>query len=310
MRKFFGALLCGLILAGAAWAANDVTVKSFSPEGEVTANRPKFTVTFSGDVVKSNQLNKPLTGGAVPLKFRPALAGTAKWVKTNQLVFTPSANLQPATRYDADFGPGGLRTAGGSLVAGRQSFTFHRPALSFDRVTIIGTSPNRELTLRLDFSAEVSPVRLRGFLKIFNAAGNSVSYNIQGATPAKEIVVRTSSVYGKSVKVLVEGGLLPDKGDLPQAGGLEATLNVSTETLVTDSNAYMNESGRGRIRVGLNNSVDLAKAKGFIELSPAVPFTLTGSYDGFNIEGDFAPRSRVTLTIRKGLTGQDAQPMK
>lgn len=309
MRKIFSALLCGLILAGAGWAANEVTVKSFSPEGEVTANRPQFTVVFSGDVVKSNQLNKPLTGGAVPLKFRPALAGTAKWVKTNQLVFTPSANLQPATRYDADFGPGGLRTAGGALVAGRQSFTFHRPALSFDRVTIIGTSPDRELTLRLDFNAEVSPVRLRGFLKIFNAAGNSVSYNIQGATPAKEIIVRTSSIYGKSVKVLVEGGLLPDKGDLPQAGGLEATLNVSTETLVTDSNAFMNESGRGRIRVGLNNSVDLAKAKGFIELSPAVPFTLTSSYDGFNIEGDFAPRSRVTLTIRKGLTGQDAQPM-
>lgn len=310
MRKFFSALLCSLIFAGAAWAANGVTVKRFSPEGEVTANRPQFTVVFSGDVVKSSQLNKPLTGGAVPIKFRPALPGTAKWVKTNQLVFTPSANLQPATRYDADFGPGGLRTVGGSLVAGRQSFTFHRPALSFDRVTIIGTSPDRNLTLRLDFNTEVSPVRLRGFLKIFNAAGSSVSYNIQGAAPTKQVIVRTSPIYGKSVRVLVEGGLLPDKGDLPQAGGLEATLNVSTETIVTDSNAYMSESGRGRIRVGLNNGVDLAKAKGFIGLSPAVPFTLTSSYDGFNIEGDFAPRSRVTLTIRKGLTGQDSDPMK
>lgn len=34
MRKIFSALLCGLILAGTAWAANEVTVKSFSPRAK------------------------------------------------------------------------------------------------------------------------------------------------------------------------------------------------------------------------------------------------------------------------------------
>ncbi|MGI6074950.1 MAG: alpha-2-macroglobulin family protein [Pyramidobacter sp.] len=309
MRRFAALLLAMLCFATAASGA-DVTVKSFSPQGEIQSKRPQITVVFNGAAVRKSQVNKVLRGDKIPLKFRPALNGTARWTSVSKLVFTPSQDLQPATRYDADFGPGGLKTPSGSLVAGPQSFTFHRPALAFERVSIIGTSARRALTLRLDFNTEVSPVRLRGFLEITDSNGNTVGYNIQGAAPSKQIIVRTNPVYGKTVKVLVEGGLLPDKGDLPQDGRLEKTLDIVTETMVTNAYASTNESGHGRIRVGLNNSIDLAKAKGFIELSPAHSFTLSSSYDGFFIEGNFAPRSRVTLTIRKGLTARDSTPME
>lgn len=309
MRRLAALLLAGLCFATAASAA-DVTVKSFSPQGEIQSKRPQIIVVFNGAAAEKSQVNKVLRGDKIPVKFRPSINGTARWTSVSKLVFTPSQDLQPATRYDADFGPGGLKTPSGSLVAGTQSFTFHRPALNFKQASIIGTSSNRELKLLLDFNTEVSPVRLRGFLNITDANGNTIGYNIEGAAPTKAIIVHTNAVYGKSVKILVEGGLLPDKGDLPQDGPLEVNFDITTETKITNSSAYTNESGHGRIRVELNNSVDLAKAKGFIELSPSVPFTLSSAYDGFFIEGDFAPRSRVTLTVRKGLTAQDSTPMQ
>ncbi len=312
MRKFLTALLFGALLAASAWA-KDVTVTSFSPQGELNASqtRPQFTVVFSGPVVGSAQLNKPVKGDASPLKFRPAVSGTAKWVAPNKLYFTPSASLAAATRYVADFGPGGLRTADGSLVAGPQSFEFKTPALKFESASIRGMSQSREVTLQLNFNAEVSPARLRGFLSVYNQFGSTVNYNIQGAAPAKQILVQTQPMWNsKTVKVVVSDGLMPNKGDIPQNGGLEVTLKLITETLVTGSNAYMSDSGRGRIHIELNNQVDLAKAKGYIELSPAVPFSLESSYDGFTVVGDFKPRDRVSVTIRKGLTGSDAEPMK
>ena len=36
---------------------------------------------------------------------------------------------------------------------------------------------------------------------------------------------------------------------------------------------------------------------------------MSSSYYGFNIQGDFAPRSRVSLTIKKGMAGRDSSPL-
>ncbi len=311
MRKLSAVLLLFALLTAPAWAG-DVTVSSFSPLGKLSGKqtRPRFTVVFSGDVVDPSQVDKPLAGDKVPLKIRPAVAGTAVWAAPNKLLFTPSANLRPATRYVADFGPGGLRTVGGTLVGGAQSFEFTTPSLRLERVTLLGISAQRSVTLRVDFNAPVSPVRLRGFLSIRDEHGSPVEYNIRGASPAGRILVDTQQVWGKKLVVAVSAGLIPDKGDLPQETNAESTVDLVAETLVTSSDASMNESGRGRIHVELNSPVDPAAAKGFIELSPALPFTVESCYDGFNVVGGFAPRSRVTMTVRKGLTGEDGKPMK
>ena len=309
MRRFITGLLLCLFFISSAWGA-EVTVQRFSPQGETQLARPKITVTFSAPVVKKAQLNKPLKGNAVPIKFRPAIAGTAKWVKENELVFTPQSDILAATRYDADFGPGGLRTASGQLIAGPQSFSFNRPALSFDSVTQLSfASQSREAVIRLDFSTEVSPVRLRGFLSLFDANGSSVGYSIRGQSPSKQVIIDTNRINGGTLKIVVAGVLLPNQGDLPQDGGREATISLTSETLVTGSSANMNAYGRGSINVDMNCQVDLEKVKGYIELSPAVPFTLSSSYYGFNIQGDFAPRSRVSLTIKKGMAGRDSSPL-
>ncbi len=311
MRRFLAALLFGAFLAAPA-RAKDVTVSDFSPRGRLTGDqpRPSFTVVFSGDVVPASKLDAPLTGGDVPIKFRPALEGTAKWVAPDTLVFTPSANLRPATRYAADFGPGGLRTADGTLVGGAQSFEFTTPPLKFERVSLLGLSADRRATLKIDFNVPVSPVRLRGFLSLYDEQGASVGYAVRGAAPGAEVLVDTREIWGKSLRLVINPGLMPDKGDLPLENFLEKTIDLIAETRVTGSEALMNAFGRGSVHIELNSPVDLAKAKGFIELSPEVPFTLESVYDGFSVAGDFAPRSRVTLTIRKGLKGAEGEAMK
>lgn len=310
MRKLAALLAAILCFTTAAWA-KDITVKDFSPQGETDADRPRITVVFSDAVVEKSKVNKQLTGASVPLKFRPALPGTARWISQNKLVFTPSRDIQPATRYIADFGPGGLKTAAGSLVAGPQTFEFHGPVMRFMNAGINGVSPNRNLVLNLEFNAPVSPVRLRGFLSIYNDGGGLVDYDIRGAAPSKNVIVQTAPVTSKSIKVIVAGGLLPDTGDLPQETNYEVDLNLEMKTAILNSNAYMRDSGNGYISFTVSDSnVDIKKARNYIEISPRMPFTLGAEYRGFTIEGKFKPRSRVTVTIRKGFTAGSADPME
>lgn len=309
LRRLLCVLTLSCALAGSACAARQVTVKSFSPEGLVEESRPVISVVFSGDVVKKSQLNKRLRGSQSPLFIHPAVEGYAKWVAPFKLYYITERDLEPSTSYVADFGPGGLKTASGGLVAGPQSFTFTSRPVSFDSVSVLGVSSARNVTLGLNFSSEVSPVRLKGFLHIFNEKGKEVSYTVRGESPARRIKVDTLPVYGRKVRVEVDRGLLPDDGNLPTEENRWAEIDISCPTIVTGSRARGISPERGAIRVEMNNSVEPAQARGFVSLVPDMPFTLGTTWDGFEIYGDFLPGSRVKVILRKGLKAENCDPM-
>ena len=64
--------------------------------------------------------------------------------------------------------------------------------------------------------------------------------------------------------------------------------------------------GRESIAVNCSFAVDTEAAKDFISIEPSVPFTLSYEYGGrFSINGDFKPRSRFVVTLRKGLPAKE-----
>ncbi|HCL80515.1 MAG TPA: hypothetical protein DIC53_11190, partial [Synergistaceae bacterium] len=78
-------------------------------------------------------------------------------------------------------------------------------------------------------------------------------------------------------------------------------VTVTRQIEITSLFAQSRSADQGVIRVSTSVGADLASVRQYVELSPAGSFTVEPEYNGFSIVGDFAPRQRVTVTIKKGL---------
>ncbi|MFR5880203.1 MAG: hypothetical protein ACLUEQ_05025 [Cloacibacillus evryensis] len=95
-------------------------------------------------------------------------------------------------------------------------------------------------------------------------------------------------------------GLPSEAGPLGLEKAVAAKLKRTMIMELRDSGA-VSEMGGSRIWIDTTSPVDLAKAAAFIELSPAVKFTVEPKDGGFAIAGDFKPQERIKVTVRKGL---------
>lgn len=293
------AALATVTLAGAVgWAAT--TVKSFSPQGELTDPKRPITVVFSDPMVAPLAVGKKFPLMASPLRIRPTVDGYAVWKDVNKLQFTPQTEFPAATEFFADFGPGGIKDAKGQLLAGQQNFSFNTPALKLEKVSQIGISDNRS-TLEFVFSAPISPQRLYGFLSIKDSEGNQISYTVDTKQPQKNLIVTTQSVDDASALTCsLAAGLRPDSGSLGLANTEEYNVKITRQLEI--DNSYTNS---GRIVFSLTTRVDVDGIKNFIKVKPNVPFRVSNSYGYLYVESDsFVPRSRFTVTLKKGLGGE------
>ncbi len=283
-----------------AWGADDLTVKDFAPQGEVTS-LSRVEVVFSGPMVPANRVGKAVSREGAPCAFSPKLNGSWKWKDASTCVFTPASPLAPATTYTASVRDD-LRDAKQRRISGRLSYTFATPPLMFLRLAQKDFSEERRLALDLHFSLPVNPVRLRGYLEL-SCGGTPVAYDLPGGEPSRRLSLRTDPLPQGKLTVKLSAGLPPARGDR----GLlkEVTKDLAPVFVLAVSNAYAQSDypGRGRITVNTTAPVDTERAASFVALAPAVPFTVEPEYNGFAVVGDFSPRDRVVLSLKKGLPG-------
>lgn len=299
-------LLCAFLLffsLSTSLQAADLTVKSFSPKGEVKG-RPVISVTFTEAVVAKNQVGKTLTGTKVPLHIRPALEGSALWATPDRLEFRPKQNIPPATEYFVDFGPGGLKSHKGKLLAGPQSFTFRSEPMKWLTCEQVNYTNSDEIVLVLSFSAPVTPQRLTGFLTLKDQNNSLVRYRVDGNKPSKEVTIITDPASDvETLFIELSAGLKADVGTLSTEEVRTGKLEVKRIVEVTNAYASTSDEQKGSITIQLTVPVNIDNVKGYVSLSPDIPFTISSSWHGFVINGNFSPRSRVSVTIKKGLGG-------
>ncbi len=289
-----------LVLCGTAWGA-DFSVKSFGPQGEVSG-KPEIKVVFSSPVAEKALLGKVLPADQVPLIFRPDLRGSCTWDSPDTLVFVPERALSQATEYQVSMKP--LRDLSGRLLAGPQSFRFNTSPLKLKGVRQVEVSPYREVTLELEFSLPVPPQRLLGFISA-TSDGRALRLIPQGEAPGTKISVRTEYVPGETISLSVEKGLASDLGPLGLTEGRNVDISLSNSLSITGGYAESRPEGQGRINLYTSRSIDPGEVKGFVTVLPERPFRVEPIYGGFALVGDFTPRDRYTVKVKKGLGGKE-----
>ncbi len=168
LQKRFALFLCTLFLLSSPLALHASTpfVAHFSPNGIVEGPIEIF-ITFSTEMVKSDEVGKQLSLGEMPISLAPSLPGNGKWRDALTFIYQPSSgSLQEATEYRAALCEG-LTDLSGSPVVGKREFLFRTPPLRLLGVRQIDFDVRNDyVDYELNFSTHVSPLRLRGYTEV------------------------------------------------------------------------------------------------------------------------------------------------
>ena len=278
----------------------DFIIRSFSPQGTV-AGGAEITAVFSQAAVSEDIVGHALKTSEYPLSFSPPISGSGKWRDAATFVFIPhGGRLSAATRYTAT-AKSGLRDREGRPLSGTQSFSFNTPALAFKGAKQTNFDPDSgSAVFELEFSLPVSPVRLRGYTEVKDTAKRPLNFSITQGPASRKIRLTVNGLSEREAELSLAAGLPSEAGPLGLEKGLSVKLKRALIMELRDS-GVISEMGGGRIWIDTTSPVDLAKAAAFIELSPAVKFTVEPNEGGFMIAGDFKPQERIKVTVRKGL---------
>lgn len=285
-------------------------VQSFAPTGTVPDN-VSFRAVFRNPVVNKNQTGKIITpeNNLFPIEINPPLQLEGRW--QNERTFTAKllAPLKSATTYTATIKEN-LRDRRGNAI-GPGNFRFQTEGLSpTDIKASTGRDGNAYFTL--SFNMRVDPARLRGFMKILNAQGREVAYNITGALPSRTIRVSVPIEKISSRQrftVNIAAGLKSGEGDLGIEKDYSESVVLDPALIVQNLYAY-----EDTIRASFNFGVDPETVKSFITIEPPVNnavFESEWSDESIIIRSEeFMPRNRYVITFRRGFPSKTGLVLK
>ncbi|MCL2768273.1 MAG: MG2 domain-containing protein, partial [Synergistaceae bacterium] len=297
MKKFNILILMFLIpllISTPAFSAAPPAIASFSPTGATTDN-PLFKAVFSSPMVNEDAVGRIVGMADFPFEVSPLIIADGRWESTTTFTANLIAPLPKATSF--------LVTAGG------KKFNFHTEPpelLSASQSSYTLSSGIVNVRIKLEFNIPVLPSRLSSFLKVTTSANKRINYSLVGGLPSRTIMLE-AKLTGNDAKLdklmlTVAKGLTANVGTLGLAKDAKFTVDISPVLEITDSG--VNEWD-GSISISTNNRVNIGRAQQFITVEPASNFRLESRWSGFSIVGDFKPRQRVVVNIKKGVPAAD-----
>ena len=117
------------------------------------------------------------------ISFEPEIEGRFRWEQPDQLVFSPSRPLPPATTFKAKLESDLLQYSKYGKVAGGEKITFNTPYLQLENSNVAwamqeGQPASAAPQVDLYFNYQVKPAAIKDKLKVM-IGGNAVEYNMQ-----------------------------------------------------------------------------------------------------------------------------------
>lgn len=312
-------LIVPLIAAGAIFLSsckkNSVSLSFTNAKNEVP-QLGNLVFRFSHSLATDSMLNA--WDSTDYISFEPAIAGKFRWESPDELVFSPSQPLQPATRYTAKIRSSVLRFSKYNSVKGGDKISFHTPDLTLDglQVVWVGESSTSAIPqLDLFFNYRVNPEDLKDKLSI-EAEGKKVNFNMITISPDNKISVRLNGIKAEDkdidTKVKIEKGLRPEKGNMSTSEPITSTMAIPSPYVLTVQNLESEHDGtEGVVRITTNQQLTGEGIKPYLRFDPAVEFTVEPNDYGFTLRSDkFDTEKSYALLISKGLRGKLGGVMK
>src|SRR5260221_9172184 len=245
IKQFVVPVLLGTIFLSAC-KRGAISLDFTNAKGEVP-QLGNLLFRFSNSLVKDSMLN--VWDSTDYISFDPAIAGKFRWESTDQLVFSPSQPLAPATNYKAKIKTEVLRFSKYNSVKGGDDINFHTPDLTLDnsQITWIGeTGTTAVPQIDLFFNYRVNPDDLKNKLKIkiegkdmelsmiTRSADNKISFRINGLKQEDKDL---------DAKIIIDKGLKPESGNNATADAITASLVVPSPYTLTIQNIESDHDG-------------------------------------------------------------------
>ncbi|MEN3185303.1 MAG: MG2 domain-containing protein [Atribacterota bacterium] len=274
-----------------------------APDSVVPLNLSEIKVTFSAEMVKSENVGMAQDIIQAPFRITPHLPGQFRWEDPKTLLVKLKGALKEATIYTFRFNDD-FADKEGRLLSGRHDFTFKTAPLKVKEAKQVDYNPDGSIVIQIDFSLPVSPQKLRGFLTLKNEKGQEIPYQLPLGPASTKLFLTTSPLQSPTVFLEILAGLTSEKGPLGLETNYQKKLEATYEFEITGSYVYF--TGPKNVTISFNTSTppDPRTLHSFIQIDPSTPFTVRTTYYGFEITGNFAPRSRLVVTLKKGLNAQ------
>lgn len=311
--------LVPLIAAGTIFLSSckkNVTTLSFTnAKGEVPL-LGNLVFRFNHSLAKDSMLNA--WDSTDYISFEPAIAGRFRWEGPDELVFSPSQPLNPATTYKAKIKNAVLKFSKYNSVKNGDKIAFHTPDLTLDNSQIIwiGESSTSAIPqVDMFFNYRVNPEDLKGKLKV-EVEGKKADFNIITITPDNKISIRIIGIKAEDkdidAKVIIAKGLKPEKGNTSTADAITSSMIIPSPYVVTIQNVESEHDGmEGVVRITTSQQLTGESLKSFLKFDPDLAYTVEANDYGFTLRSDkFDTEKSYALVITKGLRGKIGGVMK
>jgi alpha-2-macroglobulin len=249
------------------------------------------------------------------ISFEPAISGKFRWEHADELVFSPSMPLLPATNYHATLNSDILQYSKYNRFGNAGDIQFHTPPLKLvnSNSSWVNEDENSKRfvpQVDLEFNYPVDPNMIKEKLSL-TLDNKPVSFSLQTLSPSTIISIRLANVPAADrdyeLKMQLDKGLLPVAGTNGTTEITAATAMIPSPFVLQINSVEANpDGGGGTITVTTSQLVrTVPNLASYIQLDPAVKFSTEITENGFTIHSDnFNIDKTYVLTIKKGLRGE------
>ncbi|MFM9911850.1 MAG: alpha-2-macroglobulin family protein [Chitinophagaceae bacterium] len=290
---------------------NAVNLDYTNAKGEVQ-QLGNLIFRFNKGLVKDSLLNQ--WDSAVYVSFEPKIPGRFRWEHPDELVFSPSQPLPPATTFKASFGKDLFQYSKFDKVANADKISFSTADLKLDNTNITWIAPDERTSsaapqVDLYFNYPVNPASLHEKIKL-QANDKEINYSLQTLSASNKISILLTGLKmeDKDLKasIVLAKGIVPEGGVNGTKESIESSINIPSpyNLAINDVNAEHDGSG-GIVYVRTSQQVVLENISSYIKFSPAVKFTTERTDDGFSISSnDFNADKSYLFSLTKGMRGR------
>lgn len=267
---------------------------------------------FDKPLVKDSLLNN--WDSTEYISFEPAIPGRFRWEQPDQLVFSPSRPLPPATTFKAKLKNDILQYSSYDKLGKSDNVVFSTPALKLDNSNVSWQLPDERSTtaipqVDLYFNYPVNPSVIKEKLSI-EVAGKRVELQLQTLSDDNKISFRLTGMKLEDKdlesKVIVQKGLVPTGGvngtpeNIEQSFSIPSPFNLSINDISAEHNGTA-----GTVYVRTSQQMAMENLSSYIKVDPSIKYSVEQTDDGFAISSEhFEVAKTYLLTLNKGLRGR------
>ena len=248
------------------------------------------------------------------VKFEPRIEGKFRWEHPDELVFSPSKPLPPATSFKATITHEVLQFSQFNSVGKADKISFSTNGLKLENNNVTWVAPSESATtavpqVDLYFNYPVNPATLKEKLKI-EAGGATLPYTFQTLSASDRITLLLTGMKmeDKDIEaaITIEKGIVPEGGTNPTSKDMDTRIMISSPYNLAINDVVSEHTGTGgTVYVKTSQQVSADQLSSFVKLNPSVKFTVQQTDDGFSISSDdFDADKSYLLTLQKGLKGK------